>query len=157
MVSETCKLLRESDAPFGGLQVVLVGDLFQLPPVNRESELTDFAHTSAAWAELEPKICYLSEQHRQQGDRLLDVLEAMRRGEIEDWHTETLRERLGKRPDVGAAVTRLHAHNIDVDTINMRHLAGLSGEAKIFTMETRGTARAVEQLTKSVLAPETLE
>ncbi len=157
MVNETCKLLRENDAPFGGLQIILVGDLFQLPPVNRESDLVDFVHTSAAWDELNPKICYLSEQHRQAGDQLLDVLEAMRRGEVEDWHTEALMERLGKQPIGGEApVTRLYAHNIDVDSINEQHLSGLRGETKTFTMETKGSASKVEQLVRSVLAPEAL-
>lgn len=157
MVNEACKLLRENPAPFGGLQVILVGDLFQLPPVSRSSELADFAHTSAAWAELNPKICYLTEQHRQTGDRLLDVLEAMRAGELEDWHTETLQERLGQQPGDGLPVTRLYAHNIDVDTINQRYLQALSSETKTFTMQTKGSAKAVEQLVRGVLAPETLE
>jgi len=157
MVNEACKILRESDAPFGGLQVVLVGDLFQLPPVSRESDLVDFAHTSAAWEELNPKICYLSEQHRQAGDQLLDVLEAMRRGEVESWHEQALMERLEKKPADGLAVTRLYAHNIDVDAINQRHLAALGSETKMFTMEAKGGASKVEQLKKSVLAPESLE
>lgn len=157
MVNEACKLLRGNDAPFGGLQVILVGDLFQLPPVTRGSELTDFAHTSAAWAELNPQICYLTEQHRQQGDRLLDVLEAMRRGEIEDWHQDTLAERLNEQPDKGTPVTRLYAHNVDVELINQRHLAQLDADTETFTMQTRGSAAKVEQLTRSVLAPEVLE
>jgi len=157
MVNEACKLLRENDAPFGGLQVVLVGDLFQLPPVNRASELVDFAHTSSAWAELAPKICYLTEQHRQAGDQLLDVLEAMRRGEVEEWHIQALMERLGKQPTDSVPVTRLYAHNMDVDTINQRHLANLNSETKTFVMKTSGNATKVEQLARSVLAPETLE
>jgi ATP-dependent DNA helicase PIF1 len=157
MVNEACKLLREDDTPFGGLQVILVGDLFQLPPVSRGGEPVDFAHTSAAWAELDPKVCYLTEQHRQQNDRLLDILEAMRHDEVETWHTETLQERLGERPADGTPVTRLYAHNIDVDTINQRHLATLDGESKTFTMESTGNAGKVEQLARGVLAPESLE
>jgi ATP-dependent DNA helicase PIF1 len=157
MVNEVCKLLRESDEPFGGLQIILVGDLFQLPPVNRESEVADFVHTSAAWIELAPKICYLSEQHRQSGDRLLDVLEAMRRGEVEDWHTDALMERMGKQPAVGSPVTRLYTHNVDVDKINQQHLIALQGESKRFEMRTEGNATKVEQLVRSVLAPEILE
>lgn len=157
MINQACKLLRESNGPFGGLQVILVGDLFQLPPVNRESDLVDFAHNSEAWQELNPKICYLSEQHRQQGDMLLDVLEAMRSGEVEDWHTDALMERLGKKPESGLAITRLYAHNIDVDSINVQHLSDLSGDSKIYEMETTGGAAKVEQLVRSVLAPESLE
>lgn len=156
MVNEVCKLLRGSDDPFGGLQVVLVGDLFQLPPVNREGDFTDFVHTSAAWEELTPKVCYLSEQHRQAGDQLLDVLEAMRRGEVEEWHTEALMERMGKRPRSGAIVTRLYTHNVDVDMINQHHLAELQSESKTFTMKVEGTTAKVEQLVRSVLAPEML-
>lgn len=157
MVNEVCKLLRDSNEPFGGLQVILVGDLFQLPPVNRESDIADFVHTSEAWAELTPKVCYLSEQHRQAGDRLLDVLEAMRRDEIEDWHTEALMERLGVKPSDGSPVTRLYTHNIDVDSINQQQLAALPSETKRFDMKKEGNATKVEQLVRSVLAPEVLE
>lgn len=157
MVNEVCKLLRECDAPFGGLQIVLVGDLFQLPPVDRMRELVDFIHTSLAWEELAPKICYLSEQHRQSGDLLLNILEAMRRGEVEEWHTDALMERMGKRPAKGDAATRLYTHNIDVDTINQQHLAALGGESKRFVMNTEGNDSKIEQLVRSVLAPETLD
>lgn len=157
MVNEACKILRDSDAPFGGLQVILVGDLFQLPPVNRGGEAVDFAHTSAAWAELNPAICYITEQHRQTNDRLLDVLQAMRHGEIEQWHQETLAERLGRQPDADTPVTRLYAHNVDVESINQRHLDALGEGGKTFTMYTKGSSAKVEQLVKSVLAPQTLE
>ncbi|MGH7195641.1 MAG: HRDC domain-containing protein [Candidatus Saccharimonadales bacterium] len=156
MVNEACKILREDESPFGGLQVIMVGDLFQLPPVNRASELVDFAHTSAAWAELNPKICYLSEQHRQTKDQLLDILEAMRSGEIEDYHTQALTERLGQKPDEDLVVTRLYAHNIDVDSINQKHLSAISSSGKTFVMETKGGASKIEQLARSVLAPEKL-
>lgn len=157
MVNQACKILRESDAPFGGLQVILVGDLFQLPPVTRGSELLDFAHTSAAWAELNPRICYITEQHRQAGDDLLTLLEAMRSGEVEETLIQALQARVGRQPAEGEAVTRLYAHNIDVDTINSRNLAVIQDDTHTFSIQTKGAAAKVEQLIKSVLAPETLE
>jgi len=157
MVNEVCKLLRKSERPFGGLQVVLVGDLFQLPPVNRGSDEMDFAHLSDAWQELEPKICYLSEQHRQQEDGLLDLLEAMRRGELETMHQEILQARIGTKPPDGQQVTRLYAHNVDIATVNQRHLAANTNEPHEYEMETKGPAAKVEQLGRSVLAPEILE
>jgi len=157
MLNEVAKLLRGDDAPFGGLQVILVGDLFQLPPVNRNNEPEDFVHTSAAWAELGPAICYITEQHRQAGDRLLDILEAMRQGQLEEWHREALAERLGQEPGFGQTVTRLYAHNLDVDMINARHLQALTGEVHTYGMVTTGQAAKVERLTRSVLAPERLE
>jgi len=157
LVNDVCKLLRKDPAPFGGLQVILVGDLFQLPPVNRGSQLVDFAHTSAAWQELNPKICYITEQHRQQNDGLLDLLNAMRSGEVNEHHEELLTERLELHPDETEPVTRLFAHNLDVESINQKHLAAIDSETKLFVMQTKGTAAKVEQLVKSVLAPGQLE
>lgn len=157
MVNEACKLLRKSERPFGGLQVVLVGDLFQLPPVDRGNGPPDFAHLSSAWLELSPKICYLNEQHRQQNDGLLDLLEAMRRGDLQDYHTELLQERIGTKPEEGRVVTRLYAHNFDIDTVNQRHLLSIEDKVHEYEMETRGGAVKVEQLRRSVLAPELLQ
>jgi ATP-dependent exoDNAse (exonuclease V) alpha subunit len=155
MVDQLARMLRESDEPFGGLQVILVGDLFQLPPINRAGQALDFAYTSRAWQELDPKICYLTEQHRQTelGDPLLDLLEAMRRGDVNELHEESLRERIGKQPIEGLVVTRLYSHNIDVDTINARHLKALPGKHHTYRMTTSGAAAKVEQLTKALLAP----
>lgn len=157
MVNEACKLLRKNTEPFGGLQVILVGDLFQLPPVSRGTDVLDFVHTSAAWQELRPKICYITEQHRQAGGELLEVLEAMRRGRIEDYHEELLQARIGMRPADGQTVTRLYSHNVDVEGINNEHLAALDASAHTYTMQTRGRANKVERLTKNLLAPEVLE
>lgn len=156
MVDQACQLLRGSDEPFGGLQVVLVGDLFQLPPVNRGFDHFDFAQLSAAWQSLDLKTCYLSEQHRQAEDGLLELLTALRGGDFDVRHHELLASRLGQRPADGVAVTRLYTHNIDVDSINQRHLQALTTEAKNYTMVTKGAKAKVEQLCKSVLAPEVL-
>lgn len=152
IVNEACKLLRQDDRPFGGLQVILVGDLFQLPPVSRGSELFDFAHLSPAWQELDLKICYLNEQHRQAEDGLLELLTALRNGDFSHEHQELLRARLGAEPG-GRTVTRLYTHNIDVDAINDRHLQALPGEPKTYAMAHKGAKAKVEQLVKSVLAP----
>jgi len=155
MVNEVCKLLRKSDKPFGGLQIILVGDLFQLPPVSRGSDKPDFVHLSAAWHELDPSICYLSEQHRQGRDGLLDLLEAMRRGELDIYHEELLQGRIGQQPP--AVVTRLYAHNIDIDTVNQKHLNDLQQQVYEYEMVKKGAAAKVDQLQRSVLAPEVLE
>ncbi len=157
LVNEVCKLLRKSERPFGGLQVILVGDLFQLPPVDRGNGQPDFVHLSAAWDELQPNICYLSEQHRQQNDGLLDLLEAMRRGELQDYHEDLLKTRLGIKPAEGQIITRLYAHNVDIDTVNQRHLMALQDQMYDYEMETKGAAVKIEQLQRSVLAPELLE
>ncbi|MCA9301621.1 AAA family ATPase [Candidatus Saccharibacteria bacterium] len=157
MINSVCKLLRDSDQPFGGLQVVLTGDLFQLPPINRGDESIDFAHLSETWQELNPKICYLNEQHRQANDSLLDLLEAMRANDINQAHYDALGERLGLESPEDVAITKLYSHNADVEQINDSHLKALDEEVKVFVMETHGVQSKVEQLIKSVLAPEILE
>lgn len=157
MVNELAKRLRDSDQPFGGLQVILVGDLFQLPPVSRGPEGDDFVHLSAAWAELRPSICYLTEQHRQShSDRLLRLLEAMRQNELDEVHGEWLQERINLLPVDGQVVTRLYSHNLDVDAINQRHLEALPGQAHLFERSGKGSKVKVEQLAKGLLAPEVL-
>lgn len=157
MINQVCKLLRKSDLPFGGIQVILVGDLFQLPPVNRDSSMVDFAHMSDAWRELNLHICYINEQHRQTGDGLLSLLEAMRTGEIEEMHQEIINERLGTKPADDQKLTRLYAHNVDIDSVNQRHLNAINSDVYEYTMDTTGPSVKVEQLQRSVLAPEVLE
>ena len=158
MVNEVAKLLRGNNEPFGGLQVILVGDLFQLPPIERGGGVPDFAHLSSAWEELNPKICYLSEQHRQDsGDGLLDLLNAMRRGDVNELHEAALQERLKEQRPGDLVVTRLYSHNMDVDSINQRHLHDIAQDGKVYQMQTSGQAAKIETLVKSVLAPETLE
>lgn len=157
MVNMVAKAIRQDPRPFGGMQIVLVGDLFQLPPITRGSDAADFAQDSAAWAELDPKIIYLTEQHRQSsGDVLLDLLDAMRRGDVNELHEMALQERLGKVPGE-IAVTRLYSHNADVDTINLQHLKELSGDTKRYTMTLKGAAPKRESLVRGILAPEVLE
>lgn len=157
MINQVCKLLRKSEEPFGGLQVILVGDLFQLPPVSRGTSEADFVHLSNAWRELALQVCYLDEQHRQEGDELLVLLEAMRSGELGEYHQEIIEKRLGTHPSDTQEITRLYAHNVDIDAVNQRHLTALSGDVYEYQMNSSGPAAKVEQLKRGVLAPEVLE
>lgn len=157
MVNQVCKLLRKNPEPFGGMQVILVGDLFQLPPISRGSDEMDFVHLSSSWDDLDPKICYLSEQHRQTGDGLLDLLDAMRGGELEEMHEELLKGRIGEKPSKDNQITRLYSHNIDIDTLNNRYLNAIEDKIYEYEMESKGSATKVEQLKRSVLAPEDLQ
>lgn len=156
MVNLIAKTLRGSKQPFGGLQVILVGDLFQLPPVNRNSNEFDFAHKSHSWDELDLKICYLTEQHRQAGDdRLLPILRAMRQGNLQPAQSKVLVGRLDRTaPD---NITKLYSHNVDVDEINQQHLDALDGKIKTYNMIVDGDQYLRETLKKNILAPERLE
>ncbi|HRQ86680.1 MAG TPA: AAA family ATPase, partial [Candidatus Saccharibacteria bacterium] len=66
MVDEVCRLARQKDEPFGGIQIVMSGDFFQLPPINRgDSRAGGFVVFSKVWQELDPVVCYLDDQYRQ--------------------------------------------------------------------------------------------
>ena len=156
MVDEVCRLVRKaSDVPFGGIQIVMSGDFFQLPPVNRVgSREGGFVVYSDAWRELNPVILYLDEQFRQrEGDVLLDILTSLRANDLRRHHAEKLLERTKYEPPTDADLTELHTVNIDVDQINRRRLAGLAGDEVQYTQHTTGSANYVENLQRSVLAP----
>ncbi len=155
MVDKLLRHAREDQQPFGGVQMVLVGDLFQLPPVSRGSEDDDFAHQSQAWSNLEPQILYLSEQHRQKDGELLDLLVSMRNQDFRQRHIDLLNQRLEATAD-SDDITKLYTHNADVDRINQKHLDALPGDEHIFEMQSKGAKKYREVLAKSVLAPEIL-
>jgi ATP-dependent DNA helicase PIF1 len=157
LLNEACQLFRSNRAPFGGLQIVLAGDLFQLPPVTRAGEVPDFVHVSAAWAAFDPGVCYLTEQHRQEDDSLLEVLQAMRGQTIRQSHIDALQSRIGDEPSADTPLLQLCTHNRHADEVNQRHLAVLTGKSRTYGTVTRGQSSDVGQLAQGVLAPETLE
>ena len=157
VVNEICKIVRnENNSPFGGLQVVMAGDFAQLPPVNRaEDELKgNFAYLSKAWKELNPAICYLSTQYRQEDQEFLDILNAIREDNVRRHHAETLLERVGVEPS--QAYTELHTTNFNVDRVNYRRLADIHEEEMAYEMTSTGSEGKVQALKRSILAPEIL-
>ncbi|MBH1956514.1 AAA family ATPase [Candidatus Saccharibacteria bacterium] len=157
MVDEVCRLIRRKDIPFGGIQVIMSGDFFQLPPINRgDSRAGGFVVHSNVWQELDPTICYLQEQHRQDDEHLLDILNSLRAGDIRRHHAEKLLARVEATPPEGMVMTELHTVNIDVDKLNEQRLDALSGDELFYTQSTTGADNYVENLQRSVLAPATL-
>jgi ATP-dependent DNA helicase PIF1 len=157
MVDEACRLVRRKDVPFGGIQVIMSGDFFQLPPINRgDSRAGGFVVHSEVWKELDPTVCYLQEQHRQDDQELLDILNALRAGEIRRHHAEQLLARVDLSPPEDMVLTELHTVNIDVDRLNEVKLAELGGDELFYTQTTTGSESYVENLQRSVLAPATL-
>lgn len=156
MIDQIARLVRRKmDVPFGGIQVIMSGDFFQLPPVNRADSMEgSFVVFSKAWAELDPVICYLEEQHRQEEDDALSgILDAMRGRDIRRSHAETLLNRVDVKPPEGSIYTELHTVNVDVDTQNLTKLEQLEGDEMIYSQTTTGSANYVESLQRSVLAP----
>lgn len=154
MIDQAMRIVRENDEPFGGLQVILVGDFFQLPPV-QQGGAGNFVTESEVWGRMDMKVCYLEESYRTEDPRLQDVLNAMRDGTLNQKHVDVMRSRIGVNP-VGK-ITRLYTTNLDVERINNSKLNALEGEMRYFLRTSTGRSYGdLIKLQKNVLAPEVL-
>ena len=154
LVEEIARFFKRNNKPFGGMQVILCGDFFQLPPVSRSGEeKARFAYHSDAWTNLDLKICYLEEQHRQNDEAYLEVLNAIRDNAVSPALIDRLNTRRKEQPNEH---TKLYTHNADVDTENMRELEKLSGEMFEYQMTSKGKDNIVATIKKGCLAPENL-
>lgn len=180
MVDRVCREVRRDPRPFGGLQVVLSGDLFQLPPVSvsgRDHDLIapspeflasrerylragknpeGFVTESLVWDELAPTVCYLSEQHRQDDGQLLTVLTDIREGAVSQEDHDVLLTRLGRMPAPDQVAVHLFPVNRQADGLNDLRLAQIADEAHDFHAEQAGPAHLVDRLKRNMLAPEHL-
>lgn len=156
LVNQVLKYFKESDEAFGGIQVIVAGDFFQLPPVGRNDERNrdKFCFMSDAWVEAKFRVCYLTEQHRQGNDYLNDILNAIRAQAIGTEHRNALQGT--RHQEIGDTYTRLYTHNMDVDSINFRHLNEIDNEPRQFDAQCDGNDKLIETLKSSVRAPETL-
>lgn len=156
MVDRACRWIRGSKKSFGGLQVIFVGDLFQLPPVTKGSEQIDYVHLSDSWKNADLQVCYLTEQHRQGADdELLTILGRMRSGTTNSYDQKLLKSRKQKAPD--DSITRLYTHNVDVDSLNRQKLDQLPGVSRRFQMVCTGDKYKIEAMKRGLLVPEVLE
>ena len=156
LVNQVLKHVRKNDKAFGGIQVVVAGDFFQLPPIGSrgESNRDKFAFMSEAWLDAEFHICYLSEQHRQVsaasegGLDLDDILNQIRRQDVSFEAIAALEATYDQ--DVDIKRTRLYTHNLNVNKINDKELAELNGEMMRFEATAIGEDKLVDTLKKTV-------
>jgi ATP-dependent exoDNAse (exonuclease V) alpha subunit len=156
MVNYVCQAVRQSMRPFGGLQFVACGDFFQLPPITRDGGEKKFAFDSEAWQKADLKICYLEEQHRQEDDNYLRILNEIRADNVSPWAREKLLCRLNQEVFDWDKPTKLYTHNVDVDRINKQELGRIIGKPKTYDMTAKGAKNLIENLKRGCLAPEEL-
>jgi ATP-dependent exoDNAse (exonuclease V) alpha subunit len=142
------------DRAFGGMQVIFVGDFYQLPPVDKKG-IAKFAFESDAWKKAKPVTCYLDEQHRQSDPVFTDILNSLRHGTITEEHKRLIcANNVSEIPK-----TKLFTHNRDVDDLNEKELRKMDGDAYIYDMqynENSWNKFLIETLKKGCLSPETL-
>lgn len=169
MVDDVCREIRQSREPFGGIQVVIVGDFFQLPPITKieversaqatlikESPGGNFAYDSPVWLRLNPVVCYLTGQYRQDDRDFLSILSAIRGNAFDNNHLRHIEARAIERHSAPDNVPKLFSHNIDVDRVNGETLAKLPGDSSAFAMFSQGPDALVAALKKGCLSPERL-
>jgi ATP-dependent exoDNAse (exonuclease V) alpha subunit len=159
MLEMVCRRFKRNDKPFGGLQIILSGDFFQLPPIDKEesnSEKSNMVFESDSWQILNPAICYIEEQHRQEDDTLTEILNTIRNNSMEEKHYEHLKSRIGAKLKNNIKATKIYTHNVNVDSINNTELAEIQNEERIFKMTSDGPLPLVDILKKSCLAHEEL-
>jgi len=168
MIDAVCRKIKGSMASFGGLQIVLVGDFFQLPPIVRnevnnilqgtliKETAARFAYDSPSWATANLTVCYLDEQYRQDDANFLDILTAIRCNKFGDKHLCQIETRKIAKHLVPAWAPKLFSHNLDVDRVNEEMLGELISKQKIFLMSYEGPRPIVEALKKGCLSPEKL-
>jgi ATP-dependent DNA helicase PIF1 len=183
MVDAVCREIKQSSEAFGGMQVIFVGDFFQLPPITRneeammkkkaenaqqeiqwdedmkdgiESSTGRFAYNSPAWVRARPIVCYLSEQYRQDDSTFLGVLSAIRKNNFDKNHMAHIEKRKVSYADSQKHYPKLFSHNVDVDRVNMEMLGKIDAPEQNFQMRSEGNTILVSILTKGCLSPEML-
>ena len=144
--------IRADEVPFGGLQVVFVGDFFQLPPViSNASEAggPEFVFELPLWTQTVQKVVVLKKIYRQEDEGFVATLNRLRYGkpnaaDIELLASRVVGDKAIKTVD-GIIPTLLESHRADVDRINRERLRELMkggesserSEASTFTGRTR--------------------
>ena len=146
LVDKICKAGKNPFMPFGGMQIVLCGDFFQLPPIGKDAE---FSFQAFSWEESGIKVCYLDEQFRQDDSDFLKVLNKIRTNEAGEKELAILKTRLNKKVSHLPKVTKLFTHNMNVDVLNQTELSNIDEVPEIFQMIEHGPTELVEFLKKS--------
>ena len=157
LVNKICQIFRSNTEPFGSMQVLLCGDFFQLPPIKRRDEEDDrFVTESDIWSNMDINICYIEEQHRQQDQELLKVLDDIRSNSVTNETMNVLKTRYNKSLGGEIKVTKLYTHNKSVDAENYFELSKLPGDEVCYKMYSEGVPHLAKGLKESCLAPEEL-
>lgn len=145
MMDFSLRHVRRNQQKFGGVQMLFIGDLYQLPPVVRDEHIlkqyynSPFFFDSYALKELPLITLELTTVYRQKDEKFLEILNEIRDGEIRDIDFETLNARY--IPDFepkDEAYVYLTSHNRMADDINQKKLAALPGKSHFYKAEIIG-------------------
>ena len=145
MMDFSLRHVRRNQQKFGGVQMLFIGDLYQLPPVVRDEYVlkqyydSPFFFDSYALKELPLITLELTTVYRQKDEKFLEILSEIRDGAVGDIDFDTLNERY--LPDFepkDEPYVYLTSHNRMADEINQKKLAALPGKSRFYDAEIIG-------------------
>ena len=156
LVDEVLRYMKNASQPFGGMQIVLCGDFFQLPPIGDQHEKSrdKFAFMSPAWVSAGFNICYLDKQYRQSEGFLTKLLNEIRSGFVSEYSQRIL---LQQQTTQTGKTTRLYTHNADVDRENLVQLERLAGKKRFFKAKMTGDKKLQEILSSTTPVKQEME
>jgi ATP-dependent DNA helicase PIF1 len=141
------QFIRKNNKPFGGVQVLLIGDMHHLPPVVKEQEWqllknyyeSPYFFDSLVWKKLDAVQVELKKIYRQQDERFLSILNNIRDKELneDDFLQLEKRYKPGSRPEKEGTII-LTTHNWKSDNVNESELKKLPGTMHSFEAEVEG-------------------
>lgn len=147
-IDDILKRYRRNDRPFGGVQLLMIGDIQQLPPVVRESERpfmeqvysSPFFFNSKVLQRLPYVTIQLEKVHRQSDRIFLDILNEVRSGRPSEWALSELNKRLdpGFVPPENERWIRLTTHNAQADSVNEAKMNALKTDEATFEAQVEG-------------------
>ncbi len=141
-----CRVIRKRPkTPFGGIRIVLFGDLYQLAPIVSEREEEVFhnlyggAHFfySHVFKEMNMTCIELDQVHRQKEKNYIQLLGALRQNKLQTDHWQTLQKRVCA-PDSYDNLVYLTPYNRSADQVNSRRLATIDEPVYDFEAAVKG-------------------
>jgi ATP-dependent DNA helicase PIF1 len=151
--------LRKNGRAFGGIQLIITGDFFQLPPVPERGTVARFAFNANSWNSSIEETIALHKVFRQKDPEFAGILNQMREGRLDPKAIakfKSLNRELKFDDDLEA--TELFSTRAEVDRANHVRLNNLSGEARIFEARDGGSMDKEfrDKLLANVMAPQTI-
>lgn len=148
-LDQICRAIRQSDEPFGGIQLIMFGDFLQLPPVKDE-----YVFTSPLWDYLLPAVIVLTTIHRQKDKEFAELLHRVREAKhtkedmvfLEGCGSKKLEQNLDDQ-------LILHSHNDAVDQFNKKMLNDICADEFVFHANDSGKGAPLKALQRDCISP----
>ena len=148
-INDELQRIRRNSEPFGGVQLLMIGDLQQLPPITPDNELeilkphydSMYFFDSKSLRNSDYYCIELKSVYRQTDQRFIDILNRVRTGDVthSDLDELNLHHVADFRPAQGDNYIQLVTHNRMADAINQREMAALSADTFMFDAKVTGT------------------